>query len=308
MDKTARVLELILPVLVTLSLGYFAKCKKLIGPQVIEGIKTLVMSFMLPAVLLGAFYKTSFGKDRVLITFVIFLTCIIGLGCGSLILRIMPKGESFLPFFTTGFEAGMMGFGLYTMLFSAAETHYFASVELGQEIFVFTIYMSLLNKRNGLSGRETIKSMFKTPVFWAIFVGTLLSITGIGTAFINTPLGVPIDSLLLYVGAPTGMLMIFVVGYQIAIDPARIKSALFVTLIRTIIMAVLCFVAIQILSIFITMSKPLFWATILMFSLPAPFVMPIFSNDKENEGFIATTLSIGTLLSIVFFIIISFLQ
>jgi len=308
MDKVLHVLELVLPVLVTLSLGYFAKCKKLIGPQVIEGIKTLVMSFMLPAVLLGAFYKTSFGKDRVLITTIIFLVCIIGLVCGSLLLRLIPKSDSLLPFFTTGFEAGMMGFGLYTMLFSAAETHYFASVELGQEIFVFTVYMALLNKRNGLSGKETIKSMFKTPVFWAILVGTLLSISGIGTTFANTPISAPIDSLLLYVGAPTGMLMIFVVGYQIAIDPTRIKSALVVTLLRTVLMALLCFVVIHILGLFVTMSKPLFWATILLFSLPAPFVLPIFSDDKEKEGFIATTLSIGTLFSIAFFVVISFLQ
>ena len=308
MDKVARVLELVLPVLATLTLGYFSKRKKLIGPQVIDGLKTLVMSFMLPAVLLGAFYKTSFGSERLIITVTMFLSCVIGLAVGFLILRIMPKGEPLLPFLTTGFEAGMMGYGLYAMLFSSAETHYFASIDLGQVLFVFTVYMTLLNKKKGLSTGDALKSMFKSPVFLAIVAGLLLSVTGLGTMFSNSFLGAPVESMLSYIGAPTGMLMIFVVGYQIAIDPARIKSAFLATFLRTVIMGALCFVAVRLLSMFVTMDKPLFWAIVLMFSLPAPFVLPIFSGDKKEEGFIATTLSIGTLVSIGFFVIISILQ
>ena len=308
MEEMARVLELVLPVLATLALGYFSKQKKLIGTSVIDGIKTLVMTFMLPSVLLGAFYKTTFGTERLIITVTMFLSCAIGLLIGMLILRLMPKGEPLLPFLTTGFEAGMMGYGLYAMLFSSTEIHYFASIDLGQVFFVFTIYMTLLNKRKGLSTGEALKSMFKSPVFLAIITGILLSVTGLGIAFSNSTLGVPVESMLSYIGAPTGMLMIFVVGYQIAIDPARIKSAVVATFLRTIIMGVLCFVAIRFLNIFIDMDKPLFWAIVLMFSLPAPFVLPIFSGDKKEEGFIATTLSIGTLLSIGLFVIISILQ
>lgn len=308
MDKTAVVLELILPVLATLALGYFSKQKKLIGSSVIDGIKTLVMSFMLPAVLFGAFYKTTFGTERLLITVTMFLTCAIGLAIGLLILRLMPKGEPLLPFITSSFEAGMIGYGLYAMLFSPAETHYFASIDLGQGFFVFSVYMTLLNKRKGLTTKDALKSMFKSPSFLAIISGLFLSITGLGGMFADSVLGTPVESMLSYIGAPTGMLMIFVVGYQISIEPARIKSAFLATFIRTIIMAVLCFVTINFLSIFITMEKPLFWATILMFSLPAPFVLPIFSGDKKEEGFIATTLSISTLVSIGFFIIISILQ
>ena len=308
MDKTARVLELILPVLVTLTLGYFFKRKKLIGTSVIDGIKTLVMSFMLPSVLFGAFYKTTFGTERLLITVTIFLSCVIGLAVGSLILRLVPKGEPLLPFLTTGFEAGMMGYGLYIMLFSSAETHYFASIDLGQVLFVFSVYMTLLNKRKGLTTKDALKSMFKSPVFLAVISGLILSVTGLGVMFSGSMLGAPVEAILSYIGAPTGMLMIFVVGYQIAIDPVRIKSAFLATFLRTIIMGVLCFVVIRFLSIFMTMDKPLFWAIVLMFSLPVPFVLPIFSDDKNEEGFIATTLSIGTIISIGFFVIISILQ
>ena len=308
MDKISRVLELVLPVLATLALGYFSKRKNLIGTSVIDGIKTLVMSFMLPAVLLGAFYKTSFGTERLIITLTMFISCAIGLAVGLLILRLMPKGEPLLPFLTSGFEAGMMGYGLYLMLFSATETHYFASIDLGQVFFVFSVYMTLLNKRKGLTTKDALKSMFKSHVFLAIILGLFLSVTGLGTMFSNSMLGAPVESMLSYIGAPTGMLMIFVVGYQIEIDPARIKSAFLATFLRTIIMGALCFVAIRFLSMFVTMDKPLFWAIVLMFSLPAPFVLPIFSGDKKETGFIATTLSIGTLLSIGFFVIISILQ
>jgi len=308
MDKIARVLELVLPVLATLALGYFSKRKKLIGAPVIDGIKTLVMSFMLPALLLGTFYKTTFGTERLLITVTMYLCCTIGLAFGFLVLRLSPKGEPSLPFFTSGFEAGMMGYGLYAMLFSSAETHYFASIDLGQAIFIFTLYIILLNKRTGLSTNDAFKSMLRSPVFLAIASGLLLSVTGLGAMFSGSMLSAPVESMLSYIGAPTGILMIFVVGYQIVIDPTRMKSAFLVTFLRTAIMAVLCIVFLYLLNIFTTVEKPLFWATLLIFSLPAPFIIPMFADDAKEEGFIATTLSIGTLLSIGFFIVISVLQ
>ena len=116
------------------------------------------------------------------------------------------------------------------------------------------------------------------------------------------------DAVLGYIGAPTGALMIFVVGYQLTWSKSGMKAVLFAVTARMVIMAGLCAACLFALGQLITIQPPLFWALVLMFTLPAPFVLPIFSGDEEQKGYVAATLSLGTLLSIVFFALISFLR
>jgi len=308
LEKLLSVLTIVLPVLFALVLGWFSRRKRLLNDQAVEGIKSLVMSFMLPAVLLRAFYQTEFSGNLVLIAVCLFLCCLAGLGLGTLLTRVYKGGGKLLPFLTCGFEAGMMGYGLYAMLFPAAETHNFAMVDLGQVLFVFTVYSALLNRQKGVTGKQTLRAMVTSPVFIAIAVGVALSASGLGALLQNSAAGAPVDAVLSYIGLPTGVLMIFVVGYQLVWSKHGLKAALLTVAVRTALMAVLCAGTLLLLKLFLPVEPPLFWAVILMFTLPAPFVLPIFSNDEEQKGYVATTLSIGTLFSIALFALISVLK
>ena len=305
MSNIANVLQVVLPIIAALGLGVYSKRRKLIGESVIDGIKTLVMQFMLPAVLLGAFYKNVFSAKLVILALCMFGVCLIGWGCGAVIGRFFTGGGQMLPFLTTGFEAGMMGYGLYAMLYPASEAYNFALVDLGQVVFVFTVYMALLNRQKNISIGQTLKGMMTSKVFLAIAIGVILSAAKIGPVIAQSDAGAVIDSVLNYISAPTGVLMLFVVGYQLVFDRSSVKSALVTTLIRSAIMLVLGSLCLLTLRALIPMEAPLTWAVILMFTLPAPFVLPIFSHDEAQAGYIATSLSLGTLLSVALFIIIS---
>ena len=309
LEKLSSVFAIVLPILVALALGWFSQRKRLVDAHTVDGLKTLVVRFMLPAVLFRAFYQMEFSGKLALIAACMFLCCLAGLGLGVLLLKFGQKKEGLLPFLTCGFEAGMMGYGLYTMLFSTAETYNFAMMDLGQVLFVFTVYSALLNRKKGITGKQTLLSMVTSPVFVAIVAGAVVSISGLGVLIQRSMAGAAVDAALSYIGTPTGVLMIFVVGYQLTWSKQSLKSALFAVAVRTVIMAVLCGVSLLALKwIFVTVEPPLFWATVLMFTLPAPFVLPIFSGDEEQKGYVATALSIGTLLSIVLFALISALQ
>ena len=308
MSNVASVLKVVLPILTALGLGVYSRHRGLIGASVIDGIKTLVMQFMLPAVLLGAFYKNVFSAPLVIIALSMFVTCLLGWGIGAIAGRFFTGGGQMLPFLTTGFEAGMMGYGLYAMLYPAAQAYNFALVDLGQVVFVFTVYMALLNRQKNISIQETLKGMLASKVFLAIAIGVLLSATKIGPAIAGSDAGNVIDAVLNYVSAPTGVLMLFVVGYQLEFDRLSVKSACITTLIRSAIMLVLGTICLYVLKLFIPMDASLFWAVVLMFTLPAPFVLPIFSHDEAQAGYVATSLSLGTLLSVALFIIISIVR
>ena len=49
-------------------------------------------------------------------------------------------------------------------------------------------------------------------------------------------------------------------------------------------------------------DKELFMAMLLMYALPAPFIIPLFADTGEDGAYISTTLSVGTLMTVVFFI------
>ena len=307
LDKLASVFALVLPVLAVLTLGVFSRLKCILNDQAVEGIKVLVMRFMLPAVLLSAFYKTTLTVESLLIAVCMFLCCLASLGFGVVLGRVFKTGGRLFAFLTSGFEAGMMGYGLYAMLFPAIETHNFAMVDLGQVLFVFTLYSALLNKQKGISTKQTFKAMVSSPVFIAIIIGVVLSACGLGALIQQSAAAVPIDAMLSYISAPTGALMLFVVGYQLTWSKSNMRAVLLTTVARSLIMAGLCLGTLFVLGRFLTIQPPLFWAIILMFSLPAPFVLPIFSEDEKQAGYVAATLSLGTVFSIVYFAVISFL-
>ena len=308
MEKLSSVLTVVLPVLVALALGWFSRKKNLLNDQSVDGLKALVMNFMLPAVLLRAFYQTEFSANLVIIAICLFLCCMAGLLLGMFIRQKTQIGGRMLPFLSCGFEAGMMGYGLYAMLFPPEQMYNYAMVDLGQVLFVFTVYSALLNRQKGTSLGGTLRAMVTSPVFVAIAAGVALSASGLGGMLMRSAMGAPMDSTLSYIGAPTGVLMIIVVGYQLVLNRQSLRDALMTVAVRTGIMAVLCALTIIAVRMFMPMEMPLFWAIILMFTLPAPFVLPIFSGDEEQQGYVSTTLSVGTLFAVAMFALISILR
>lgn len=303
MEHYLQVLTVVVPVMTGLLLGILARVRSLISPQGVDGLKALVMNFCLPAVLLRAFYTADFSFGFFAVTAVMIVCCLAGLGFGYILRRV--TNLRMLPFLTTGFEAGMMGYGLYTMLFGVGEMHNFAMVDLGQVLFVFTVYTTLLNREKEMPPRQAIMDMVRSPVFLAILAGVVLAATGLGSRLAASTAGDMVASLLDYLATPTGMLMIFVVGYGLKLQRDAAKAALLTVALRAAIMALLCIITLWLAGLVMPMTDPLLWAIVLMFSLPAPFVLPLYSGQKDEEAYVSTSLSLGALLSIVVFAIIS---
>ena len=55
MNNAARIAEIVLPVVVSLFLGWLSRLKNILSRAQIDGLKTFVVTFSLPAVLFMAF-------------------------------------------------------------------------------------------------------------------------------------------------------------------------------------------------------------------------------------------------------------
>jgi len=307
MDKLAGVLKMILPVALMLSVGMYCRRKGIVQKQGIAGLKALVVNVTLPAVLIKAFYTASYGIGIVVIAAAMFTVCLAALGIGFEFRKITKTPLSTVPFLFTGFEAGMLGYALYTLLFGAGAVTDFATVDLGQVLFVFTVYLTLLNGDAGRSAKSVIKGMAASPVILSIVLGVTLGATGLAGIISASPAGGIVTGILDFIAAPTAAVILFVVGYELELRKAKLGLALSVVCARFLMMAALGALVLFGLSAVIPVGKTLKWAVMLMFMLPPPFVLPIFGKNENEGAFVSASLSLSTLLSLAAFAVIAVL-
>ena len=80
------------------------------------------------------------------------------------------------------------------------------------------------------------------------------------------------------------------------------KPVLITAALRIAVAAALLGLSSLLIFSIIPFDKQLFIALMLSWSLPAPFIIPLFADMGEDAEYISTTLSMETILSILLFI------
>ena len=122
---------------------------------------------------------------------------------------------------------------------------------------------------------------------------------------LNNPVGIVVTESLSYVGGPTVVLMLVVVGYGLKFSKNMMKEAALATFWRYIICGVLCVAMLGLFSLFMEIDNYMFWAIILEFTLPPAYCVTVFIKDERETGYIDSALSLCTVVSIIFFIVIA---
>lgn len=303
MAQTLSVLEMVLPVVIMLFIGYFCRVSGILSKDGLDGIKSVISNITLPVVLFKAFYATSYSLDSLFMFSVVFISCSLALGCGYLLNRSVPDFR-LMPYLLSGFEVGMLGYALFGLLAGPDQLSYMATVDLGQVLFVFTVYLTLLKNATGQrpSLKEMVKEMSKNPAFRGVTLGIIVGVTGLGNLITASPVSPIFSAVIEMITLPTSGMILIIVGYELSMRRDLIIPVVKTLVFRTIVMGVLLCAASLIIFQVVPFDKQLFMALILLFSLPAPFVIPLYA-DVESEGiYISNTLSMGTLITILIFV------
>ncbi len=297
-----EVLKTILPVIVMLAIGMLARRKKLIAREGVDAMKSVVVNITLPAVLLNAFATTRYTLMDVVIPLMMFAVCLAAWALGKAAARLLRMPSRFVPFLTTGFEAGMLGYALFNMLYGSARTAEFARIDLGQVLFVFTAYKLLL----GLEGREKarpgalLKEMALSPIILAIVCGVLLGATGLYRALEPSGAAGLISACADFVAAPTSAIILLAIGYDLVLGDIPWLNTLKVVGVRFAIMMLLRLALVAVLG-WLWPRAGLGAAVNVMFILPPPFVLPVFADDADQRVYVSSALSVSTLVAILGF-------
>ena len=306
MERIVGVLQTVLPVIVMLGIGMFCRKKALITREGINAMKFAVVNITLPAVMFHAFASTSYTWMDIIIPLMMFLVCLAGWALGKIGAKVLHLPSRFVPFLTTGFEAGMLGYALFEMLYGSANTADFARIDLGQVLFVFTLYKILL----GLDGNQKadvgalMKEMVFSPIILAITCGVLLGATGLYQALVPSGIAGILDACTDFVSAPTGAIILLTIGYDLVLTDIPWASTGKVVALRFAIMMVLRFALLLVLKLFLPDVK-LTGAVNVMFILPPPFVLPVFADDADQRVYVSSALSVSTLVAIAGFAVLA---
>lgn len=306
MSHAIAVLQTILPVLVMLVIGMLCRSSGLVSREGVNALKSVVVNITLPAVLLSAFATTRYTLMDVVVPLMMFLVCLAAWALGRAGAKVFKLNSRFVPFLTTGFEAGMLGYALFNMLYGSARTAEFARIDLGQVLFVFTLYKVLL----GLEGKERasagtlVKEMLLSPIIIAIAAGVLIGATGLYQAMAPSGVAGVFDACTDFVAAPTSAIILLTIGYDLVLGDIPWRETGKVVALRYAIMLVLGFLLVMLLKL-LWPAANLTAAITVMFLLPPPFVLPVFADDANQRVYVSSALSVSTLVAIAGFAVLA---
>ena len=306
MSKSLEILSTVLPVIIVLALGMLCRRKQILSREGINSIKNLVVNITLPAVLLGAFATTPYKLKELILPVMMFIVCIAAWYLGRVLQKRLNMDSVYVPYITTGFEAGMLGYALYTMLRGDGGVAEFAKIDLGQVLFVFTMYKFMLGMESGkkTDSKRLIKEMITSPIIAAVVAGLIIGSTGIYNALIPSGAAQVFDNCVDFVSGPTGALILLTIGYDLVLKDVVWKDTLKIVGLRFAIMMVLMAISIIIVKLVFPGSS-YGVALAVMFILPPPFVLQVFADDESQRAYISSALSVSTLLSIIGFAVLA---
>lgn len=302
MENLFRILQTALPVLAALALGVLCRKLNFLTRNGVDTLKKVVVNLTLPAVVFAAFATAEYSLQTIAIPVLVFLLCCLGLVLGRLLARLLRLPGRVTPYLAAGFEAGMLGYALFALLFPQASSARFAILDLGQTLFVFTLYKALLS-----GGKET-KSLWKdivnTPILWGTFAGLLVGATGLFGWMVQNGSAAVVTSLTDFLSAPTGMMILLAVGYDLDFAQIRWRETARFVVLRLAAMAIL-FAVLLLVNRTLLHGIIFEGAALLLFILPPPYVLPIFADEPSQRAQISSALSALTVVTLLLFAVMT---
>jgi predicted permease len=304
MENLIAILQTALPVFLALGLGMLCRKTGFLNREAIDALKKVVINLTLPAVLVGAFATARYSASTIVLPVMVYALCCLALGLGFCLTRLFRVEGRLAPFIASGFEAGMLGYALFALLFPRISVSQFAILDLGQTLFVFTLYKILLSGETDL--KDIGKDMVKTPILWAVLAGVLIGATGLFGLMKKAGVSGVLTSVTNFISAPTGMIILLTVGYDLVPREIPWKKTIKLIAVRLIVMAVILTSAVMINQTLLN-DAMMEWAMVLMVILPPPYVIPVFADEPDERVQISSALSALTLVTMILFAVCSVL-
>jgi len=302
-----EIINRVLPIILLIALGFWTRRSGFLTPRTIDELRKIVVNLALPAVLFIAFLDVELESRYAVVVVTVFLLGIVLFLLGRALQPRFGAQHGYFPFLMTGFEAGMLGISLYGAAYGLDHVGSFAIVDLGQEIFIWFVFLALLlAKRDGTrDSRALFASFIRSPVVVAIIAGIALNLAGARDVLYDAPMMGGVMNTLAFIGTLTVPLILLVVGYGIQLDREGIKEAATPVAVRAAILLPLALILPPLLMGRLLDTDAYAQAALFtLLILPPPFIIPLYMKPDvgDERRYVNNVLSLYTVVSIVVFI------
>jgi predicted permease len=301
----------VLPVLLLVALGALFRRTGFLSAGAIDGLRKLVLNVTLPAALFLAFLNTDMEAKYAVIIVSVFGACLLMLALGPWLRRGVGVRSEAMPSLMAGFEAGMIGYALYSAIFGAENLYRFAVVDLGQVIFVFFVLAPVVMR--WASGQappiaETAAAFVKTPVIIAIVAGVGGSLVGLADPLESNRITSAGLETLAMLAAVTTPAIAIVIGYSTSFSAGSLRDPMRTLAVRLPIWIVAAALFNWlVIDMWLGLDRLFQAAVMTMAVLPPPFVVPLYMarargrdvSDDPDHDYLANTLSLATIVTLV---------
>ena len=306
MGTIPETLASVIPIVLLIALGILLRRLRVLDDGVVEGLKRLIVSVVLPAVLFTAFLSMEFRAEYLALIVIIPVACVLLLGMGAVARRALgaPPVATFL---FAGFEFGMVGLALYAAAYGLSNVPTAAIVGLGHEFFIWFIFVTLLKRQSdgAVSLIETLSSFVKSPVILAIFAGLVLNALGVAEPLAANPFSAGVLGALGYLAAVIVPVILLIVGYGTRLSRAGVREAAPLVAVRFVVCLILALVLSElVVGRWLGLDQFAQAAVFMLFILPPPFIVPIFlpAHRRDEVAYSNNVLSLYTVVSVVTFV------
>ncbi len=302
-----QILSMVLPVLAMILLGRLCAMQGILNDERHAGLKAIIGDILLPVVLFNAFFTAQYDGKLLLVFAMVFSSCLLALIAGYALKKFVKPYDRYMPLLMTSFEGGMLGYALYALVAGQSQTSIYAMVDIGQTMFAYTVFLAALKSAEGgrMTPRAMISNMVHNKACIGMMLGIVLGALGVHKMIAPTSFGTVLSELISFITAPTSALILLVVGYQLNFSKKLMKPVAITLALRTVVMLVIFGIVSAILFAIIPYDKLLMLALMLQYTLPAPFIIPLFADLGEDGEYVSTSLSMGTLVSVFLFVFVA---
>ena len=302
-----QILSMVLPVLAMILIGKLCAVQGILNDERHAGLKSIIGDILLPVVLFNAFFTAQYDGKLLLVFAMVFSSCLLALFAGYALKKFVRPYDRYMPLLMTSFEGGMLGYALFALVAGQSQTAIYAMVDIGQTMFAYTVFLAALKSAEGgrMSPKAMVSNMVHNKACIGMTLGIVLGALGVYKAIAPTGFGTVLMELISFITAPTSALILLVVGYQLKVSKSLMKPVLRTLGLRLAVMAGVLALVSGVLFALIPYDKMLMMALMLQYTLPAPFIIPLFADLGEDGEYVSTTLSVGTVLAVALFPLIA---
>lgn len=300
----------LLPIILSLGIGVFCKRKKLLDSGAVEALKTLVTTFFLPMLAFRMFSTASLQGTAVFLGILSFGLLSLALLLGFITRRFLGEYGEFGCFLMSSAEGGMIGVGLFQMLYGPENLPYLAPVELGQGLFYFIVYLTVLTgkcmppsskKRSAAASAAAVaKRILTTPVFDGCLAGILYQLLSLPALAGKTGFSVPLYACIDGFTALIIPLILIAIGYELSFSQKVWRAVLKTTALRLCIMGACVLMGIWIIHTVGITDPGCAIALAFEFSLPPSFLIVVYVGDRRHQQYLNAALSFCVLVTLFF--------